>query len=310
MRSFAIVYLHDFTENVPFLGFGDKRAVYKELLMRLGKKDLETYVVSTKNYLGTGIFRGGWKFTNSNFSRIADNIKIDLAYDRAGGLSFPWENDCLRVVDNREFKLLSWDKWQAYKLLGKYMPETLWAGGRKNVPGIIEKITGDYVVVKPANGLKGRDIYIGKKSDFRENLLQSDKPVYIVQKYIETKDGVPGVAAGRHDIRVVIINSKIVWSHVRTPPKGMYQANVAQGGTLREIDLKKIPAKIMEIAGKVAKTLTVRYDNPIYSLDFGVDKKGKPYLFELNDQIGFPKKDMENKDYFLEEMVKNFVSKI
>jgi glutathione synthase/RimK-type ligase-like ATP-grasp enzyme len=128
---------------------------------------------------------------------------------------------------------------------------------------------------------------------------------------VETSGGLPPITSGRHDVRVVVINKKVVWAHVRVPPKGSYKANAAGGGVLREIDYEKeVPDSIKKIVEAVSADFYEKYDNPIYSLDFGMDKSGKPFIFEINDQIGFPRPGMKNGDIFLKELVANFESKL
>jgi len=61
---------------------------------------------------------------------------------------------------------------------------------------------------------------------------------------------------------------------------------------------------------EVAQKFYQKYDNPIFSLDFGLDKKGKPWLFEINDQIGFPRWEMKKREFFLKELVENFAQKL
>jgi glutathione synthase/RimK-type ligase-like ATP-grasp enzyme len=113
-----------------------------------------------------------------------------------------------------------------------------------------------------------------------------------------------------HDLRVVIVNGKCVWCHVRQPVGDSYLANAAQGGNLTEVDYEKVPGSVKQIVEKVSKRFMEKYDNPVYSLDFGIDKDGTPKIFEINDQMGFPRWEMKNRDMFLNELVLNFKSKL
>jgi hypothetical protein len=45
----------------------------------------------------------------------------------------------------------------------------------------------------------------------------------------------------------------------------------------------------------------------IYSIDIGVEDE-KPYLFELNDQIGFPAKNMPTVDKFIDKLLNQLES--
>src|SRR4030042_1278978 len=62
--------------------------------------------------------------SNKNVEFVDKKIKVDIAYDRAAGLDFPKTLDNLSVVDSKEFKILAWDKWLAYKEVGEFMPKT------------------------------------------------------------------------------------------------------------------------------------------------------------------------------------------
>lgn len=295
----------------PFLPLGKKRPVYEELLRLLANRNWQSFVVSTKTYQGGGVFRGGWKLSpDGKLEAVSGQIKVDLVYDRSGGLTFPLAKDSLRVVDSRKFKELAWNKWEAYQKFGKYMPKTFWVGGKKNLPKALAKIKGDFVVLKPADGLKGKGIIIGPKSQALDFEFLPERPNYIAQEFVDTSLGIGDLTKGYHDLRVVVVNKKIVWAHIRTPLRGSYKANVASGGHLKEISVKRVPKKVKLITQKIANTLYSRYDNPVYSLDFGVGRDSKPYVFEINDQIGFPKPKMQAKDAFLKELIKNFASKI
>jgi glutathione synthase/RimK-type ligase-like ATP-grasp enzyme len=87
-------------------------------------------------------------------------------------------------------------------------------------------------------------------------------------------------------------------------------ANAAQGGNLTEVDFEIVPESIKNVVTKVSTIFSERFDNPLYSLDFGVGKDGRPYIFEINDQMGFPKWEMDKRDNFLEGLIANFKSKL
>ena len=64
-------------------------------------------IVSRKAYKGLGKFDWYWEVFPGETKLIDKSIKVDLAYDRSGGLQFPLANDPLRVVDNLDFKKLA-----------------------------------------------------------------------------------------------------------------------------------------------------------------------------------------------------------
>src|SRR4030043_181815 len=212
-------------------------------MQRLQNKNIYPFKTTTKVYSQKGEFKGYWDYSKGEkVEFINKKIKVDIVYDRSAGLDFPQHRDDLRVVDNREFKILAWDKWLTYKQIGEFMPKTYFSSN--NLKSLLSKINSDFVVIKPINGLKGKDLFIGSKKDAICYDMNKEKS-YIVCEFIETVKGIPGIVEGRHDLRVVIINNK-----------------------------------------------------------------GKVFIFEINDQIGFPKPFMKAKDIFLEELVENFKSKL
>lgn len=307
----GMAFSREFTGNDPLGHIGTKKPVYMRLFELLEEKGWDAYVLTKKTYKGDGVFEGVWKFNKGEFERVTAPTKIDLVYDRSAGVSFPPDGDEGAIwVNRRDFKILCWDKWKGYEEIGEYMPRTEILKSKDDLPVVLGKLETETVVLKPFSGLKGIGIYIGPKNGAYDFELNKKYKLYIAQEFVDTSGGIPGITEGLHDLRLAIVNGKVVWSHVRVPPEGSLKANAAGGGILTEVDIDKIPKEVMEIAQKVIKDFYGKYDNPTYSLDFGIDKSGKPYIFEINDQIGFPKWEMKNRERFLKELVSNFSSKL
>jgi len=310
-NKIGICFSKEFSGQDPFGHIGRKLSVYLRFLALCQKQGWEVYVLTRKTYQGQGLFAGAWLFIKGKFKPLQKEIKIDLIYDRTAGTKFPPEEDTNMVVINqRDFKILCWNKWLAYQEIGHLMPKTFWVGEKNNLASILPKIKTDWVVLKPYNGLKGLGVFIGSQKEALTFQFPEKFKQYIAQEFVDTSGGISGITSGLHDLRVAVLNDKPVWSHVRVPPKGSFKANAAGDGTLTEVDYELIPNSVKEIVAGVAKKFYQKYDNPIFSLDFGFDKSGKPWLFEINDQIGFPRWEMKNKDVFLKELVANFEIKL
>jgi hypothetical protein len=310
-KRVGMMFSRDFVGSSPLDHIGIKRQVYIRFLELCQAEGWEVFVLTRKTYKGNGIFDGVWQYKLGKFSKVLGETKIDLVYDRSGGVKFPPENDNSLVwVNRRDFKLLAWDKWATSRIIGEYMPQTFIVEDRRNLPEILSQLKGDRVVLKPFNGLKGIGIFIGPKKEALNFKFDGKYSRYIAQEFVDTSGGIPGIASGMHDLRVVVVNGSPVWCHVREPAGGSLLANAAQGGSLTEIDYEKVPESIKKVVGEVSVLFSKRFDNPIYSLDFGVDKSGKPRIFEINDQMGFPKLEMEKRDIFLRGLVENFKGKL
>jgi len=310
MTNVGVLFSKPLTDIDPLSHIGSKYSVYTRLLDFMGQKGWDVFVFTRKTYKGNGVFEGAWQYRDGKFKLENGEVKADLVYDRSAGVNFPPEGDnFVTWVNSLDFKVLAWDKWAGYKKIGQYMPQTVWIESQEEVKEAVSKIKSDWVVLKPFNGLKGLGIFIGPKEEAIDFKLDPKYKNYIAQEFVDTSKGIDGVTAGMHDIRVAIVNGKAVWCHVRIPAEGSFKANAAQGGELKELDYTKVPESIKKIVEEVSEVFYKEYDNPVYSLDFGI-MEGKPYIFEINDQIGFPKWEMKNRDPFLTELIKNFEMKL
>lgn len=309
-KNVGICFSNELAGNNPLSHIHIKRPVYLRLLELIQDGGLNSFVLTRKTYEGNSVFNGVWMFDGGKFRIIEERIRMDLVYDRVGGITFPLENDQMRVVNGKDFKILAWDKWKTYKEIGQFMPKTFWVGDLDNVNKVVDKIKTNNIVVKPYNSLKGNDVFVGLKEELKSFKPERPGRKYILQEFVDTSNGIPGLTGGMHDLRIVIVNNKVVWSHIRVPAKGKMLANRAQGGTLTEINYIKVPESVKKIVKVISQKFYKEYDNPIFSLDFGINEKGKPKIFEINDQIGFPRWEMKNRDVFLKALVENFRSKI
>ena len=310
-KKIGMAFSREFIGKDPLAHIGVKNPVYNWFLELCTKRGWDTYILTRKTYKGAGIFEGSWKFKSGKFATVKSPVKMDLVYDRTAGTKFPPEGDESTVwINRRDFKTLAWDKWAAYQAIGRYMPQTLLVEDEKKIPAAVDQIKTDRVVLKPFNGLKGFGIFIGPKNEAKDFKFSPKYKRYIAQEFVDTSSGISGIVSGMHDLRVVIINGEVVWCHVREPVGKSLLANAAQGGNLTEIDYGEVPESVKDIVENISKEFYKKYDNPVYSLDFGVGKNGVPKIFEINDQIGFPKWEMKNRDNFLNFLVNNMAEKL
>jgi glutathione synthase/RimK-type ligase-like ATP-grasp enzyme len=106
-----------------------------------------------------------------------------------------------------------------------------------------------------------------------------------LQEFIDSSLGVPGISSGLHDLRLVFVNNKLIYSYIRKPQKGSFLANLSQGGSLVIIPSKKLPQSLFPIVKYVQQTFAT-FNPKIYSIDFMFDKKKRPWIVELNSMPG------------------------
>lgn len=287
----------------PFLKFGKKRSVYRYFFQKGREMGFDMYLASgPDSYLSNLNFKNPAFFNGEIFSVHNKIIKADAIYDRSGGVSFPPPKIDLKVLNCSKFKILCNDKNLMYQYFSQFMPRSFAIETPADLKSFLKKFDSDsLVVLKPAKGLGGKNIIIDKVADLNKVILEKEK-TYVLQEFIDTSYGIKGLTEETHDLRVVIANGKIVLSHLRTPKKGSLLANVAQGGAIREIPIKKIPLSVLKTVLKMQKLIDKKFNFPVYSIDFGVTRKG-PLIFELNDQIGFPSEKMKNAKNFVKATI-------
>lgn len=300
-----VVYFGKEKENKedPFVNFGHKKGTYLQLFKKGSEDGHRMYISSgRKSYLGDCKFCNILEYQNEKFSPVDLEIDADAIFDRSGGLRFPGTDISQKVLNNFDFKKLCADKMLTYDFIGEFMPESFSVNNIEDfILGLKNFKEDELVVFKPVAEFGGAGIIIGKPAELKKCKFEKNKK-YLLQKFVETSSGVEGIVGDRHDVRIIIANGEMVLAHVRVPKKGSLLANVAQGGSIKEIALEKIPLQIIEIVKKVQEKIDTKFDKPLYSIDFGVSGN-KPYIFELNDQIGFPAADMQNTNDFINAVV-------
>ncbi len=288
----------------PFLSFGTKRSVYHALFKKGMEQGFEMYLSPNADHFLSGLsFVNPYLYdTHSGlFKKIDGTILADAVYDRSGGLSFPHKDVDHKVLNSWKFKKLCADKNATYDLLKPFMPQSFRVTNSATLQMLDSSLALDeFVALKPASGFGGKDIVIDKWKNVRETELVPTTS-YTVQKFVDTSRGIPGVTDTFHDLRMVIVHGEIVLAHVRTPKTGSLLANVAQGGSIQEVPLEKIPSFVLEKTARIQAIIDPLFDAPLYSIDLGICGK-EAYVFELNDQIGFPSEKM-NYERFIQNIL-------
>ncbi|MDR1197156.1 MAG: hypothetical protein LBL08_02700 [Candidatus Nomurabacteria bacterium] len=248
----------------------------------LGSRGLDAvFLMGQDSYIGQGQFGNYWRMDNETgeLHKIESTIQPAIIYDK-GHISF--YDGCFTIFNHPDLARLGRNKWSQYGLFAKFMPETYIADDETSLEKCLHDIAGNMVVIKPLDQNSGNGIFIGKKTSA---VGQKEFPA-IVQEYHETSSGVPGVASGRHDIRLIIMNGKICVAAVREPKGDKLLANTHQGGSIRFFDPQLLPDVVLTMAKAVDEKLK-KYGNRLYSSDFLFDGK-KWYLIEINDRPGLP----------------------
>ena len=235
-------------------------------------------VVANPIWYGGKRFSLCWNLLEGNIER---NVLLDFVFDRCISLNkrhYIFMRK-LRKEMKKEISVMNDpfiedicnDKYLTYNMFKNYCPATY--GSIKH----ISKIKNDTIVVKPRFGSGGKGIKIKRKGSVKR--LEKD---FLVQEFINTSDGIKGLVRGVHDLRLVVLNGKIMDFYVRVPNKG-FISNISLGGNL--VRIPKIPEKIKKIS-KYGDMRFRKFKPRLYSIDFLFDRRQNPWIVELNSHPG------------------------
>jgi len=167
-------------------------------------------------------------------------------------------------------------------LFPKYSKAYHRASTTKQLRDVIAAMKGTRIVIKEEYGTGGKAVQILKRAEAKA--LQVTRPV-IVQEFIDSSKGIPDIVQGYHDLRITFVDDRLIYGYVRTPAPGSLLANVAQGGTMKIIDTKKLPQQIWPLVDEVLNRL--QYFSPkIFAIDILFDTKQQPWIVELTPKPG------------------------
>lgn len=234
------------------------------------------------------LFKHAWIYEGegAQWKRV-DNITPDLIYDKTKGRSevfykkeligtrYPFINDLrfTQIIDDKFLSSLLLQTWSKKSIIVRNKEEL-----KKN----ISKINTRKVVLKPISESGGKGIQIFEK-DTASNIKFSGE--HIIQDFIDSSSGVPGISSGVHDFRLVIVNDDVIYAYIREPKEGSFLANLAQGGSLKIVPNENIPSSVHPII-EHARSIFTSFHPKIYTIDIMFDENQVPWIVELNSMPG------------------------
>jgi glutathione synthase/RimK-type ligase-like ATP-grasp enzyme len=264
----------------------DYRESYRELAEALHRKGAEFYVLrGVETYLGDNLFSSGWRFTGKGYERTDDFVNTDLIYNKGSKLV---ADAHAKVINNPALDAVCRDKMRSCALFPDLFPRTVLARAKEEALDAVNAAKTDLLVLKPADGWGGKKVWIGPKADAHEYF--EPYPV-MVQEFIDTSGGIPGITEGKHDFRMIMRNDRVLLTYARMPPDGKFVSNVAQGGSVKHVPMDKRPQGALDLAAKVDLEFS-KFGDRLYCIDCGLDRDGSWKIIELNDQPGLsPRSD-------------------
>lgn len=231
------------------------------------------------SFLGEGKFSRVFWYDGKGFTEETGVIQSNVALNKGEDLEF---DDGTTVVNDPQFHAFCNDKPATYRLFEDVSPASALARSKKDLETALAKIPGDRVVAKPAEGAGGKGVVIGS----REEILRAAHAYpLILQEFIDSSGGIPGIVEGTHDLRFIIVAGILAVIAVKTPKQGKLVSNFTQGGTMTILDKGQVPLDAWEMVEQIDGRLD-HFPSRFYSVDVCRRTDGDWVLIELNSPPG------------------------
>lgn len=285
MKTIAIYFSQPGAMDYPFneLWFFD---AYKDIIASLEAKGPRVVIVRADSYQGKGVFSQYFRIEEDEVIKHDEPVTVDLIWNRDNENTIPVIHDCL-VLNHPDFDELCTDKYKTAQQFPDISPKTDYVHSYEQYRNTIAlwHLPEDTRIVLKKNYLhSGRGIFILPLSDIHEGLYDDWSDI-LVQQFVESSDGLPGISDGRHDLRVYVLSGIPAAGMVRVAKEGEFLANADYGSTLFTVDVDQIEQEVLDHVAYINKN-AVQYEPTIYGADFLKGNDGKYYLVELNSRVG------------------------
>lgn len=310
MKKVVIIQGEDDWDKMDL--YGKYKKAYEDLYEFGEKKGIKFYRAFVGWYNSKrNSFEKAWTFDSQNKKWIrVKNISPDLVWDKMASTK-PLKVLNLRkkikakIINNSKGTDKIIDKYYVYNLFKQVSPKTFHIKNKKDLVKKIDKINSKKVVLKPTKGSGGQGIIIESKDKIKQKNPEIED--YILQEFVDTSKGIPGLVKGNHDLRMVVVDGKISYAYLRMPAKNKLLCNLHQGGRMKIVKNQKIPKQALMIFSHIKNSLK----NPIkiYSIDVFFEDE-KAYLIEINTKPGvyFPKRYKKEQNAFFNDLIELFKS--
>ena len=311
-----------YREKSPFSSkdsYGIYNDSYRYFLLRCKKMGIKAAFATSKDIIGSGLFQSFWTY-DKEWVRNQGKAYSRVLFDKFAPVSIKQKKK-LRVLtssksgymfNTEKLKNIFQNKLETYNYFKEFAIPTIEITNplkRKIIPAKTKLDTvlkkhryrvdfNDGYIIKDKTGVGGFKIY---KVDFDKfgvkeivehyEVDKKDKKLlsYIIQPFINCTKGFSfGKYCGLMDLRLILLNHKIIQTYIRIAKKGKFKCNEHQGGKLVYMPIKIIPKDVLTMTRKIIKKIDAKLNvkHSLYTLDFVLSNNGNLYFIEGNTKPG------------------------
>ena len=315
-------------------GYNDS---YSYLLSSCTKSGLKVAFTTSGDIIGPGLFHSYWTY-DKKWNKHQGNASSAILFDKftpstseqQQNLDLMSSKKSVYTFSSKAIKNIFLNKLNTYKHFKEYAIPTVGivnpsrqtiAKAKRSLDTLLKRHQytmdfSDTYILKDQTGAGGKKIY---KIDFNtggsEDIIKyyahdkKEKKLlsYVLQPFIDCTHGFHFKKySGFIDLRLIMLNQKIVQAYIRVARKGEFKANEHQGGNLIYIPLSLIPQNVRTMSKKITKKLhtMIGLKHSLYALDFIQSNDGNLYFIEGNTNPGI---DWDHRKKINEVKSKEFI---
>ncbi|NQU78161.1 hypothetical protein HQ545_00160 [Candidatus Woesearchaeota archaeon] len=293
---------------------------YRYFLLKCKKMGIKAAFATSKDIIGPGLFQNFWIYDkkwirkhSTAYSQVIFDKFVPDTIEQDDKLKLFSSTKSIYMFNNKKISALFQNKSNTFKHFEEFAIPTVVINNPSKKEMILAKTKLDKILKKHRSSVDFEEGYIIKditgaggfnihkvyfdKSGFKEILkhYEFDKKnkkrlSYILQPFINCDTGFEynKKYGGPIDLRIIVLNTKIIQTYIRIAEKGKFECNIHQGGNLFYISEKIIPEAVLEMSKKIIKKLgaEINLKHSLYALDFMISNNGNVYFIEGNDTPG------------------------
>lgn len=180
----------------------------------------------------------------------------------------------VRLFNSYESILKTKNKIKTMQILDHYgipIPKTVVVHRPQDLKQAVKSVGGFPVIVKTPTGSFGAGVTIIESMRALQSVLLWNKPMYLLQQYVKYSKG--------KDLRIFVVNGKVVGSMMRSAKKGEFRSNIELGGKGSAVEITE---EEVNISLRSIQALDLNYGG----VDIMRGRSG-PVVLEVNANPGF-----------------------
>ena len=274
-------------DDYPF-DHADYVQAYHEVAKGVEDRGARFHIVrDAATFRGGNRFEGHWEFDGAAFVRREEGVALDLVYDK--GYKNVFKGDAsTRFLNDPSLDRVCVDKRETAKMFPRFSPKTAEARDRAELEAMMRDWPSATAVAKPVDGAEAKGVVIGSPA---EVLAAEHAFPLLVQEYVDTSGGIPGIIDGVGDLRTILVDGEIALTYSRKAKEGSLISNVSKGGKEIEVLPGNRPPEAMDIVMAVDAAFAPMSKHRVFCVDLARDVSGRWYIIELNSKPGLSVRD-------------------